>query len=71
MQRNSPECYQRTLKSPKEVHLNKDSFSVDSIASMTANIVFEEKEEKRKLNLIIHHIPESNLVEPQEPHCLF
>ena len=54
----------KNSKPPKEVHQNKDSLSVHSIASMTADTVLEEKE-KRKLNLIIHHIPEFNL-EPQD-----
>ena len=57
----------KNSKPSKEVHQNKDSLSVDLIASMTADIVLEEKEkEKRKLNSIIHHIPESNLVEAQD-----
>ena len=40
--------------------------SVESIASMTASIVSEEKKkEKRKLNLIIHNYPEPTLADSQ------
>jgi len=42
------------------------SLSVESIASMTASIVSEEKErDKRKMNLIIHNYPEPTSSEPQ------
>ena len=51
--------------------LNQESpcqtpLSVESIASMTASIVSEEKEkEKRKLNLIVHNYPEPMSTDPQ------
>ena len=48
-------------KLPEDVAQNKDCLSLDSIASMTVNIVLEEKEKEK--NLIVHHIPESNLAE--------
>ena len=51
-------------KPSEDVAQHKDCLSLDSVASMTADIVLEEKEkEKRKLNLIVHQIPESNLAE--------
>jgi len=44
---------------PSEQVINKKQITVESIASMTAAIVSEEKErEKRKLNLIVHNFPE-------------
>ncbi|XP_065911357.1 uncharacterized protein [Dysidea avara] len=43
---------------------SKHPLSVKSIASMTADIILEEKEkEKRRQNLIVHNVPESNLTE--------
>ena len=40
--------------------------SVESIASMAASIVSEEKEkEKRKMNIIVHNYPEPSASEPQ------
>ena len=45
---------------PSEQVINKKQVTVESIASMTAVIVSEEKEqEKWKLNLIAHNFPES------------
>ena len=45
---------------PSEQVINKKQVTVESIASMTAVIVSEEKErEKQKLNLIVHNFPES------------
>ena len=41
---------------------SKHPLSVKSIASMTADIILEEKE-KRRQNLIVHNVPESNLTE--------
>ena len=46
-------------QSPRQEFPCQSPLSVESIASMTASIVSEEKErEKRKLNLIIHNYPE-------------
>ena len=43
---------------------SKHPLSVKSIVSMTADIILEEKEkEKRRQNLIVHNVPESNLTE--------
>ena len=43
---------------------SKYNVTVESIASMGANIMMEEKEnDKRKLSLIMHNIPESSLTE--------
>ena len=45
---------------PSEQMINRKQVTVESIASMTAAIVSEEKErEKQKLNLIVHNFPES------------
>jgi len=54
------ECYHaKSPEPPKEAHQNVVGLLVDPIASMTANIVLEEKEKKRrKLNLIMHNILE-------------
>ena len=44
--------------------INRKQVTVESIASMTAAIVSEEKEQqKRKLNLIVHNFPESTSTE--------
>jgi len=49
---------------PSEQVINKEQVTVESIASMTAMIISEEKEqEKRKLNLIVHNFPESKSTE--------
>jgi len=49
---------------PSEQVINKKQVTVESIASMAAAIVSEEKErEKRKLNLIVYNFPESTSTE--------
>ena len=48
---------------PSEQVIIKKQFTVESIASMTAAIISEEKErEKWKMNLIVHNFPESSYV---------
>ena len=56
-----------------EIHLSEQEspgqspLSVESIVSMTASILSEDKEkEKRKLNLIIHNVSESTHTEAQD-----
>lgn len=45
---------------------NLNNLSAESIATMTASLMSEEKEkEKRKLNVIIHNFPESTLEDAQ------
>ena len=52
--------------SSKQDSPSQHPLSAESIASMTASILSEDTEkEKRKLNLIIHNIPESTLTEAQ------
>ena len=49
-----------------QVSSNQSELSVESIATMTASLMSEEKEkEKRKLNIIIHNLPESTLEDAQ------
>ena len=49
---------------PSEQMINKKQVTVESIVSMTAAIISEEKErEKQKLNLIVHNFPESKSTE--------
>ena len=49
---------------PEDVEYIIKEVTVESIASMTAAIISEEKErEKRKLNLIVHNLPESTSTE--------
>ena len=49
---------------PSEQVINRKQVTVESIASMTAAIVSEQKErEKQKLNLIVHNFPESKSTE--------
>ena len=49
---------------PSEQVIHTNEVTVESIASMTAAIISEEKErEKRKLNLIVHNLPESTSAE--------
>jgi len=49
---------------PSEQEINKKQVTVESIASMTAGIISEEKErEKQKLNLIVCNFPESKSTE--------
>ena len=49
---------------PSEQVIHSKEVTVESIASMTAAIISEEKErEKRKLNLIVHNLPESTSAE--------
>ena len=49
---------------PYEQVINRKQVTVESIASMTAAIVSEQKErEKQKLNLIVHNFPESTSTE--------
>ena len=56
---SSPQVNNQTLSSPSNL-------SVESIATMTASLMSEEKEkEKRKLNIIIHNLPESTVEEAQ------
>ena len=49
---------------PSEQVIHSKEVTVELIASMTAAIICEEKErEKRKLNLIVHNLPESTSTE--------
>ena len=44
--------------------LNTNTISSESVASLTASLVAEQKErEKRELNLVLHNIPEPNTVD--------
>ena len=44
--------------------LNTNTISSESVASLTASLVAEQKErEKRELNLVLHNIPEPNTID--------
>jgi len=55
-----------------DIHLSEQdspgqsSLSAESIVSMTTSILYEDKKEKKKLNLIIHNASESTHAEAQD-----